>query len=76
MDIEKVAMKSPEKIITKKIDFKKDGPSDDEITEIISIFDLKGEQIKEGKKLIRILYNILIDKDASLIEINPLIITK
>ena len=48
----------------------------DEITEIISIFDLKGEQIKEGKKLIRILYNILIDKDASLIEINPLIITK
>ena len=76
VDIEKVAKESPEKIITKKIDYKKEGPSDDEITEIISIFDLKGEQINEGKKLIRILYNILIDKDASLIEINPLIITK
>ena len=76
VDIEKVADESPEKIITKKIDYKKDGPSDDEITEIISIFDLKGEQIKEGKKLIKILYNILLDKDASLIEINPLIITK
>ena len=76
VDIEKVADESPEKIITKKIDYKKEGPSNDEITEIISIFDLKGEQIKEGKKLIRILYNILIDKDASLIEINPLIITK
>ena len=76
VDIEKVANESPEKIITKKIDYKKEGPSDDEITEIISIFDLKGEQINEGKKLIRILYNILIDKDASLIEINPLIITE
>ena len=67
VDIEKVADETPEKIITKKIDYKKEGPSDDEITEIISIFDLKGEQINEGKKLIRILYNILIDKDASLI---------
>ena len=76
VDIEKVADESPEKIITKKIDYKKDGPSDDEITEIISIFDLKGEQIKEGKKLIKTLYNILLDKDASLIEINPLIITQ
>ena len=76
VDIEKVADETPEKIITKKIDYKKEGPSDDEIKEIISIFDLKGEQIKEGKKLIRILYNILLDKDASLIEINPLIITK
>ena len=76
VDIEKVADETPEKIITKKIDYKKEGPSDDEITEIISIFDLKGKQINEGKKLIRILYNILIDKDASLIEINPLIITE
>ena len=50
VDIEKVADESPEKIITKKIDYKKEGPSNDEITEIISIFDLKGEQIKEGKK--------------------------
>ena len=76
VDIEKVADESPEEIITKKIDYKKEGPSEEEITEIISIFDLKGEQINEGKKLIRILYNILIDKDASLIEINPLIITE
>ena len=76
VDIEKVAKDSPDKIFTKKIDYKKEGPSNDEIKEIISIFDLKDEQIKEGKKLIKILYNILLDKDASLIEINPLIITK
>ena len=31
IDIEKVADETPEKIITKKIDYKKEGPSDDEI---------------------------------------------
>ena len=76
MDIEKVAADTPKKIITKKIDYKKEGPSDDEIKEIISIFDLKDTQIAQGKELIKILYKILIEKDASLIEINPLIINK
>ena len=76
MDIEKVAADTPKKIVTKKIDYKKEGPSDDEITEIISIFDLKDTQIDQAKKLIKILYKILIEKDASLIEINPLIINK
>ena len=75
MDIEKVASESPKKIITKKIDYKKEGPTDKEIEEIISIFDFRDHQITEGKKLIKILYKILIEKDASLIEINPLIIT-
>ena len=76
MDIEKVANETPEKIITKKIDYSVEGPSDNEIKEIISIFNLKGEQINKGKNLIKILYKILVDKDASLIEINPLIITE
>ena len=31
MDIEKVASETPNKIITNKIDFKNDGPSEDEI---------------------------------------------
>ena len=34
VDIEKVADETPEKITTKKIDYKREGPSDDEITEI------------------------------------------
>ena len=76
MDIEKVAAETPKKIVTKKIDYKREGPSDDEIKEIISIFDLKDTQIAQGKELIKILYKILIEKDASLIEINPLIINK
>ena len=73
MDIEKVAKETPEKIITNKIDIKNEGPNDIEINKIISIFDFNPEQKKIAFKLIQSLYKILIDKDAILIEINPLI---
>ena len=76
MDIEKVASENPEKIITRKIDLKKDGPNEEEIENIISIFKLSDEQKETASKLVKSLYNIIISKDASLIEINPLIITK
>ncbi len=76
MDIEKVAKDNPEKIITNKIDFTEEGPSLSEIEKIVSIFNLSDEQKKTANKLIKSLYKILIDKDATLIEINPLIITK
>ncbi len=76
MDIEKVALENPDKIITNKIDFKKNGPTEEEIEKILKIFDLNPNQKNTGIKLIRSLYQIIIEKDASLIEINPLIITK
>ena len=76
MDIEKVAQDSPNKIITNKVEFKNDGPSKIEIQNIISIFNFDEAQIKIATKLIKSLYDIVIQKDASLIEINPLIITK
>ena len=76
MDIEKVAKESPNKIITNKIDFKTEGPDEKEIGKIISIFKLNENQTQTAKKLIKSLFKILIEKDASLIEINPLIITK
>ena len=76
MDIEKVAAESPEKIITKKIDLKKEGPNDIEIEEIISIFNFDKPQKTIASKLIKSLYKIIIEKDANLIEINPLIVTK
>ena len=76
MDIEKVAFESPEKIITNKIDLKKDGPNEEEISNIISTFQLNEIQKITAAKLIKSLYEITIKKDASLIEINPLIITK
>ena len=76
MDIEKVASETPEKIITNKIDFKEEGPNQKEIEKIISVFKFDEKQKKTASKIIKSLYNIIINKDASLIEINPLIITK
>ncbi len=76
MDIEKVAEESPEKIITTKIDLKNEGPDKTEVEKIISIFGLNPSQKIVADQLIKSLYRILIEKDASLIEINPLIINK
>ncbi|MDC1212421.1 ADP-forming succinate--CoA ligase subunit beta [Pelagibacteraceae bacterium] len=76
MDIEKVASETPNKIITNKLDLKDEGPSQNEIESIITIFQLSEKQKETASRLIKSLYKIVIEKDASLIEINPLIITK
>ncbi len=76
MDIEKVASETPNKIITNKIDLKDEGPNDNEIEKIVSVFKFNDKQKGIASKLIKSLYDIIIKKDASLIEINPLIITK
>ncbi len=75
MDIEKVATDNPEKINTTKVDFNSN-IDDVSILKILKPFNLEKDQITEGKKIINALFRILIEKDASLIEINPLIITK
>ena len=72
MDIEKVANDSPNKIITTKLDLSNE-ISNNEVEKILSPFNLTTTQKEEGKKIINALYKILIEKDASLIEINPLI---
>ena len=76
MDIEKVAKDTPNKIITNKLDLKDDGPSEQEIDEIISIYNFDKDQKIVASNLIKSLYKIILEKDASLIEINPLITTK
>ena len=76
MDIEKVAIETPEKIKTIKIDLKNEGPNDDEIDKIILSFNFNSNQKKDAVSLIKSLYKIIVEKDATLIEINPLIITK
>jgi len=75
IDIESVAKKNPEKILTTKVDLKKNLSAED-IEKIIKIFSLEDNQKKDAIKLLSAMYNILIQKDASLIEINPLVITK
>ena len=76
MDIEKVAAETPQKIITSKFDFNEKGPSNEDAEKIINIFNLNDQQKIVAKNLVKSLYRVLVEKDATLIEINPLIITK
>ena len=75
MDIEKVADKNPNKIITNKVEIKNEIDLN-EIEKIIAPYQFDETQKKEAINLVKALYKILIEKDANLIEINPLIITK
>ena len=59
MDIEKVALETPEKISTNKIDLKQEGPSKKEVENIISIFNLNTEQKITASNLVITLYKIL-----------------
>ena len=76
MDIEKVALENPNKIITNTINLNDEGPNEREVEAIISIFEFDEKQKEIASRLIKSLYKIIVEKDASLIEINPLIITK
>ena len=75
MDIEEVASKTPEKIITTKVDFN-DDISDKDCEEIIKIFDLKDSAQNQGISLIKAIYKMFVNTDANMVEINPLILTK
>ena len=75
MDIEEVASKSPEKIITTKIELK-DDISIEECENVIKIFNLSGNAKEEAVLLIKSIYKMFLSVDASMIEINPLILTK
>ena len=75
MDIEEVAKKNPEKIITTKINYLEE-ISNEDCESIIKIFSLKEKTKEQGKNLIKGIYKMFISTDASMVEINPLILTK
>ena len=75
MDIEDVAKNKPEKIITTKLDISED-ISEDDCERIIKIFDLKDNSKLAAASLIKSIYKMFLSTDASLVEINPLILTK
>jgi succinyl-CoA synthetase beta subunit len=75
MDIEEVARKTPEKIITTKIDIN-DEISDENCEKIIEIFSLSNDAKKQAILMIKSLYKMFISTDANMIEVNPLILTK
>ena len=75
MDIEEIANKNPEKIITTRIDVEKE-ISDLDCEKVIDVFKLEYDAKDQAIELIKSMYTLFIEKDASLIEINPLVLTK
>ena len=75
MDIEEVAAKSPDKIITTKIDLN-DEISNEECEKITKIFNLETSPKSEAISLIKSIYKMFLKTDANMVEVNPLILTK
>ena len=75
MDIEEVANKSPEKIITTKVEVS-DEISDLDCEKIVKIFDLTDDAKKQAISMIKSLYKMFISTDSNMVEVNPLILTK
>ena len=75
MDIEEVAVNLPDKILTTKVELKKE-ISNEECEKIIKIFNLEGSSKNEAISLIKTIYKMFITTDANMVEINPLILTK
>ena len=75
MDIEEVASKTPEKIITTRLNID-EKVKDNDVLNILKPYNLKDSALGDGKKIIQALYQALIKTDANLIEVNPLILTR
>jgi len=75
MDIEEVAEKTPEKITTIRIDPAM-GLMPFHQRQLAFGLGLKGGAAKQCMKLVAALYRAFLERDASLIEINPLVVTQ
>jgi len=75
MEIEEVAAKTPDRILTEPID-PVIGLSGFQSRKIAFALGLKDKQVGQFATLLAALYRGFIETDASLIEINPLVVTK
>jgi len=75
MDIEEVAANRPEKIFRVSID-PATGLMPEHALRVAFGLGLKGGAVASATKLVSALYKAFIDLDASLVEINPLVLTK
>ncbi|NRP69450.1 Succinyl-CoA ligase [ADP-forming] subunit beta [Ensifer psoraleae] len=75
MDIEAVAEHTPEKIVTVAIDPDK-GVTAENLKTLADALKLEGEARADAEKLFPILYKAFVEKDMSLLEVNPLIVMK
>ncbi|MDK1377190.1 MULTISPECIES: ADP-forming succinate--CoA ligase subunit beta [unclassified Sinorhizobium] len=75
MDIEAVAEHTPEKIVTVAIDPDK-AVTAENLKTLADALKLEGEARADAEKLFPILYKAFVEKDMSLLEVNPLIVMK
>jgi succinyl-CoA synthetase beta subunit len=75
VNIEEVAEKTPEKIATVRID-PVTGVCPQHVRRLAKALALDTTQGKQLSKLITLLYKAFVEKDMSLLEINPLVVTK
>ena len=74
MNIEEVAETNPEKIL--KLNFKHNVQvSEQDINELSSKLDFNSNQTEQFKKIVKNTHKLFVEKDLSLLEINPLVIT-
>jgi succinyl-CoA synthetase beta subunit len=75
MDIEEVAHHTPEKIIAANV-HPAAGLQPYQCRELAFVLQLAGKQVSELQALLMALYRLYVENDASLLEINPLIVTR
>ncbi len=75
MDIEEVAAKTPEQILTVNI-HPAAGLQAYQCRQLAFGLGFKGSQVTEFQAMALGLYKLYLEKDASLVEVNPLIVTK
>jgi succinyl-CoA synthetase beta subunit len=75
MDIEEVAEHSPEKIIRVNV-HPTSGLEDFQCRELAFGLGFSGAQVAQFGKIAHALYKLYLDRDASLVEVNPLIVTE
>src|SRR5580704_7274295 len=75
MDIEEVAHKTPEKIVTFSID-PATGAMPHHGRRAAQVLGLKGDLAKQAEAVVTKLYAAFVAKDMALLEINPLVVTK
>ena len=74
VEIEEVAAKSPEKIIKEHVDISL-GIQPYQCRKIAYFMGLEGGAVRQAVSFISSLYRVFIEKDCSLAEINPLVLT-
>jgi succinyl-CoA synthetase beta subunit len=75
MDIETVAATTPGRIVTVAID-PTTGVTDADAAKLAAALKLESAAAEEGKALFKSLYAAFVEKDMSLLEVNPLIVMK